>query len=410
MNSGSNRDSSDFLTGRRLPVERLSGGKASPVFLFSAESDAEDAAKGGSADEKEAAFSGDASERSVRSVAGPLTVFRRRAMAGDFEIALNDPAALSGAFSGGDPADAALSGLDEVDRVEELLSVFRPTSPVSRVNRLAAEMNVRVPEELFALVCACRDYWSATDGAFDITISPLWEAWGFARRDGRLPSKEELQTALAAVGMPHLLLDAERCALGFDRPGAAINFGGIGKGYALDCAAEKMERLGLVDFLAQGGQSSVLARGGRRGESLPDGAPAWSVGVVHPLRPSERLGVIRLSDAALSTSGSQRQFFIHRSRRLSHLIDPRTGQPATGVLSVTVVAKNAARADALATAFFVMGPEKTEEYCLRNPEISALFVLEKQNGSDIELYPIQMSEPLFTVAPCRRESIRRRDR
>ena len=373
----------EFLTGRRLPLEHLAEGSAAPDFS--------------PAERSEAAEPPTLSETPAAAL-GPLTVYRRRAMAGDFEITVNDPCRMAAGSADADPAAAALAGLDEIDRIEELLSVFRPTSPVSRINALAAEMDVGVSGELFSLLETCRRLAEETGGAFDITVSPLWKVWGFARRDGRLPTDDALREALSHVGMNHLRLFPERLAVGLDDGHSAVNFGGIGKGYALDRAAEVLERGGLTDFLAHGGMSSVLARGRRVGEEWENGKGYWSIGVVHPLRPEERLGTIRLSDAALATSGSARQFFLHRGERLSHIIDPRNGRPATGVLSATVIAENAAEADALSTAFFVMGPEKTEEFCENRPDLAVLFVLEKRTGETAEIRTIHLDDNLFSAA------------
>jgi len=146
--------------------------------------------------------------------------------------------------------------------------------------------------------------------------------------------------------------------------------GSIGKGYALDRCAERMVEEDIHDFMIHGGQSSVLARGATAGDPLG----GWLVGVHHPLRHRKRLAEIRLRDRALATSGSEKQFFRYRGRRLSHILDPRTGRPAEGLLSVTVLAPTAVLADGLSTAFFVMGAEPTMAYCEARPELGVLLV------------------------------------
>jgi thiamine biosynthesis lipoprotein len=315
--------------------------------------------------------------------------------------------------------EAAVAALDLVEKTEGQLSYFRPHSQLSRLNLLAADGPVEVGKELFDLVTLAMDLYRQTDGALDITSAPLWEAWGFARRGGRVPTKQELADALRHVGSDQIELDPARKTIRFKQPGVRLNLGSLGKGYALDQAAAVLAAAEIADFLFHGGQSSVLARGssgggsglrvqgsgceeGRRGEReqgrrgdreketegppsplLPFspapllGSPAtcgWSVGVRHPLRPDHRLGEIRLRDRSLGTSGSTFQFFRHQGHRYGHILDPKTGMPAEGVLAATVVAPSATLADALSTAFFVMGPERTAEFCKSRREIAALVV------------------------------------
>jgi thiamine biosynthesis lipoprotein len=137
----------------------------------------------------------------------------------------------------------------------------------------------------------------------------------------------------------------------------------------------------MDDFLIHGGQSSVLASGTHRAAAVS----GWTVGLRHPLRPDQRLAEFHLSDRALGTSGSGTQFFHHRGRRYGHLIDPRTGQPADGVYSATVVAPTAARADALATAFYILGLEGTQRYCADHADVGALIVTPGERAGSVEL-------------------------
>jgi thiamine biosynthesis lipoprotein len=151
-----------------------------------------------------------------------------------------------------------------------------------------------------------------------------------------------------------------------------MNLGAIGKGYALDRAAEVLQDAGVEDFLLHGGRSSVLARGSNAAAEL--GAGGWTVSLEDPLRPGRTLAEFTLRNAALGTSGTAAQFFRHGGRRYGHILDPRCGQPAEGMFSATVVAPTAAEADALSTAFYVLGPDRTAEYCGRHPGIAALLV------------------------------------
>lgn len=269
--------------------------------------------------------------------------------------------------------EAAREALDEVDRVEDLLTVFRETSEVSLVNRRAATEAVRVSPQLFGLLRLCERLRRETGGAFDVTSGPLTRCWGFLGREGRLPCGREVEEARSRVGGDKLVLDEESRSVRFAREGVEINFGSIGKGYALDCAAPGVRRRARSALLSAGFSSMRAVGGGDAGQR------GWVVGVRDPRRKDRRMAVLRLRDCAMSTSGSEEQFFEHEGRRYGHIIDPRTGYPAEGVAGVTVVAGSAAESDALATAFYVGGRALAEEYCANHAGVLAL-VLESGAG------------------------------
>ena len=314
----------------------------------------------------------------------------RRAMACEFEVCF--PA---GQCENG--TEFALAALDAVETLEDQLSYFRPASEINKINQLAARQPVEVEPWLFDLLQLTMRLYEETDGAYDVTSAPLWEAWGFARRAGEIPSDAQLAEARSKVGGNLLELDAARRSIRFRKPGVRINLGSIGKGYALDVCARRLLELGMADFLLHGGRSSVLGRGARGGADIPvcpgrqECLPhcdslAWEVGVPHPRRPGRRLGVVRLRDRALGTSSGQFQSFRHRGRRFGHILDPRSGLPAEGVLSATVVAPTAALADALSTAFYVMGPQASLAYCRSRPEIGLVMVCPGRGGGDVETH------------------------
>jgi len=262
----------------------------------------------------------------------------------------------------------ARQALDEVDRLEQQLSIFRESSEVSFINRNAASNKVRVEPSLFALLLLCQELWRETEGAFDITSGPLSRCWGFLKRQGRIPEPDELEAAKSLVGGDHVLLDSKSGAIHFTRPGVEINLGSIGKGYALDCIAALM-RNRVRTALLSAGSSSIYAIGS--GERASRG---WVVGVRHPGHNDRRLAVLTLRDLALSTSGSEEQFFEHNGHRYGHIIDPRSGLPAQRVAGVTVIAQSAAVADALATAFYVGGPELAQAYCLTHRDVMVIML------------------------------------
>lgn len=262
----------------------------------------------------------------------------------------------------------ARQALDEIDRLEQQLTVFRETSAVSFINRNAATSDIQVGPSLFALLGLCEDLHHETAGAFDITSAPLSRCWGFLKREGRLPDPQEIEQARSLVGSGHLILDEQSRTIRFARPGVEINLGSIGKGYALDRVAALM-RGHVGAALLNAGASSIRAIGG--GDRWQSG---WTVGVRHPRDSRRRMAVLRLRDCAMSTSGSQEQFFEHDGKRFGHIIDPRTGWPADAVAGVTVIARSAAISDALATAFYVGGPELAEAYCSAHADVLVIML------------------------------------
>ena len=293
-----------------------------------------------------------------------LVEFGRRAMACQFEIFVN-----AGQYPRA--TEAALAALDLVDELEEQLTVYRPSSEVMEINRSAAAGPVVVERRLFELLQFSQALFDETGGAFDITSGPLSKVWGFYRRQGAIPDEQALAGALAQVGSQHLRLDADEQTIRFEREGMELNLGSIGKGYALDRAAELLQEMGVDEFLLHGGQSSVLARGSRGPQEPQKG---WLVAIGDPLRPGKPIAQVRLRDRALGTSGSGVQFFRHGGRRYGHILDPRTGWPAEGVFSASVAAPTAAEADALATACYVLGPERSLEIFGQRPELGLLVI------------------------------------
>jgi FAD:protein FMN transferase len=263
---------------------------------------------------------------------------------------------------------AAREALDEADRIESLLSVFRKDTEVSRINAAAATQVVDVSAEVFALIERSVQLHAETQGAFDITSTPLSRCWGFMRREQRAPNNPVIERARALVGIDRVLCERAGRRVSFARPGVELNFGAIGKGYAVDRMAAMLRRAGAVNALVSAGGSSLVAIGGTAG--------GWPVDVSSPLLPGQRIARLSLRDAALGTSGTGEQPAIPDGVRYGHVIDPRSGWPARGVLWSTVVAASAADADALSTAFLVDGPTLAHEYCSAHPDTLALLVLE----------------------------------
>jgi thiamine biosynthesis lipoprotein len=290
----------------------------------------------------------------------------RRAMATAFEVVVP--------FGTPDSVALGEAAFGLLDELEAQLTVYRDTSEVCRLNREAPYRDVGVEPRLFGLLQECARLTAETGGAFDVTAGALIKAWGFFRGPRRVPGDDEREAALTRVGMRHVVLDAGRQTVRYLRPGLEINLGSVGKGHALDRVAEALAAgWEIPAVLLHGGYSSVYGRGS------PNGDPrGWPVVIRHPWDPGRRLAEVWLRDRALATSAATFQYLEYQGRRLGHVLDPRTGWPASGVASATAVAPTAARADALSTAFFVGGMEFARGYCEAHPGVGAVLLPEDE--------------------------------
>jgi thiamine biosynthesis lipoprotein len=307
----------------------------------------------------------------------------RRAMATTFEIVIpydSHPAVEHG--------EAAFDLLDEL---EAQLTVYRESSEVSRLNRTACLAPVPVEAGLFRLLELAARLHAATDGAFDVTAGAIIKVWGFFRGPRRVPSDVEIREALERVGMRWVDLDPDDRSVFFRRRGLEINLGAIGKGYALDRVAAFLASTGKFPaVLLHGGGSSVYARG------APTADPrGWLIGVTHPGDPARRLVEVWLRDRALGTSAATFRWLEHEGKKLGHILDPRTGWPASGIASATVLAPTAAEADALSTAFYVGGLDLAQRYCGTRAEVAALILPENGDAPVV----LNLAPHEFTIHP-----------
>ncbi len=303
----------------------------------------------------------------------------RDAMACRFEVLLNPGKPTNG-------PETAVVALDTITFLEQLLSVYIPTSELSLLNSRAFEAPVHVSESTFALLQLGLSVFEKTSGAFDMTAAKLSKTWGFYRRQGKMPSDLEIAQALLEVGSNHIVLSESDRSVRFEKP-LEINPGGIGKGFALDCATAILKNGGVKDFAFHGGKSSILCRGNQAPEQDERG---WRIAVRHPEQSERILGSLELYDQALGTSGPANQFFYFRGKRYGHIIDPRTGWPAEGMLSVTVLHPSAGWADALATGLYVAGIDNAIEYCMQNQETAMLAILPGKREGDCEVVTCNM--------------------
>ena len=307
----------------------------------------------------------------------PVTL-ARNAMATRFEIVLHgdNPVALRAA---GEEA------LAEVERIESQISLYRNTSEIAHLNARAAHEPVRVSPALFRLLDHAARLSAETGGVFDITIAPLVRCWGFMGGTGKMPSREAIEEARSRVGMNLVTLDAGNYTVRFAREGVMLDLGAIGKGYAIERAAEILREDGVTSAMLHGGTSTVHAIG------HPPGAVAWQVAIEHPQQhrrgqsgpdfsdtasgatmtalpvsdgPNENgsevhlkhLTVVSLRDEAMSVSAVWGRSFQSGGKDYGHVIDPRTGQPTEAALLSAVVLPSTTETDALSTALLTLGP------------------------------------------------------
>ena len=285
-----------------------------------------------------------------------------------------------------DALNAAVSAaFEEFRRIDSLMSIHRADSELSRLNARAASEPVVASPDLFRVIAKAQEIAGQTEGGFDITIRPLADLWGFIWKEYRLPTESELGAVLARVNYRLVHLDAEQRAVHFLAPGVSLDLGGIAKGYAVDCAIEKLRSIGVTNAL-------VKAGGDLRVIGVPPGKTNWFVQLEDPRKEGRRTEV-PLRDAALSTSGNYENYFEIDSVRYSHILNPRTGRPVLGIAACTVIAPTCMESDAMATACFVYGVENSlAKFGDRFP---MRFTLTPTNPSS-ELWPVRQTMTFHT--------------
>jgi len=238
--------------------------------------------------------------------------------------------------------------LEEMRRVDEAMSTYKPTSELSLVNARAAREPVKISSELFDLLSTSLEYSRITHGAFDITYASVGYMYDFRKHVH--PNDEQIAAALPGINYRHVQLDRNNRTVRFARPGVRIDLGGIGKGHAVDRGIAILQARGIDRALVTaGGDSRII--GDRFGKP-------WVVGIRHPDRKDEVIARIPLEDAALSTSGDYERYFDENGVRYHHILDPKTGRSPHEVRSVTVIASTATRTDGLTKTVFILGPRE----------------------------------------------------
>jgi FAD:protein FMN transferase len=296
-------------------------------------------------------------------------------MATRFEIVLHgdNPTALRAA---GEEA------LAEIEQLEAQLSLFRPSSEIAHLNARAAQEPVRVTPRLFALLQQAQKLSEESRGAFDITVGPLVRCWGYMGGEGRLPRPEEVAEARATVGMGLVRLNPADFTVQFAREGVMLNLGAIGKGYAVERAAEVLREAGVISALIHGGTSSVQALG------PPPGEEFWKIAIETPSpvpdAPPTLLTTVPLKEEAMSVSGVWGDSFQAGGRTYGHIIDPRTGEPAIGTVLAAVVLPSATETDALSTALLTLGAAGHDAIARLRPGMRTLVVSESGGQLRVE--------------------------
>jgi thiamine biosynthesis lipoprotein len=265
-------------------------------------------------------------------------------------------------------ADEAISqAFAEIRRVEAQFTRQDSQSPIGRINR-SETTSFSISPEIYDLMKQSEAFWRRTSGAFDASLGAVIDLWGFSRGQGAVPAASQLVKALKHSGWQHVRLEADYLV----RRTAAVqfDFGAIAKGYAVDRAVAVLNRYGMADALVNAG-GEIRSTGG-----------TWFIGIAHPRKKGEMLRRLNLQNMAVATSGDYEQYFEKNGKRYHHILDPRTGWPAEGCQSVTVLAADDTTADALATGLFVLGAEKAMRLVQGTPGVHAL-VVDRNGGIHI---------------------------
>jgi len=264
-----------------------------------------------------------------------------------------------------DPRAAKLV-FDEIKRIENLLSKYEPESEITKLNKTG---HLKASPETFYIIKKSKEFYEASGGAFDITIAPLMDIWGFTDKQYKLPKKAQIKDALRLVGSDKIILQESNNVIQFELSGMKIDLGAIAKGYCLDCAAKKLREAGIKNCLINAG-GQVYCLGTRWNKP-------WRIGIANS-RENRLSGYLELKNKFAATSGDYEQYFIKNKKRYAHILNPQTGYPADSkVSSVTVIADNGLTADALATAIFVLGKDKGNELIKQFNDIQIKIVEEE---------------------------------
>ena len=262
--------------------------------------------------------------------------------------------------------------IEEITRIEKLISSWDPNSQTSEINKNAGVQPVRVDSELFQLIERAIGISKITDGAFDISYASMDRIWKFDGSMKVMPSKEEIKASVAKVGFKNIILDKTNTTVFLKHEGMKIGFGAIGKGYAADKAKAMLISKGIsAGIINASGDMNTWGK-------QPNGN-TWKVAITNPMDKHKVFAVLPIKNGAVVTSGNYEKFVEFNGKRLTHIIDPRTGYPSSGLISVTVFAPKAELADALATSVFVMGKDVGLSRINQMPKIECVIIDDQGN-------------------------------
>ncbi len=284
---------------------------------------------------------------------------------------------------GANASEAIDAAMIRIDEIEQMASASIETSDISQINQAAGTNYVKVHPEVLKMVETAIKYYTLTDGAFDVTIGPLIKLWAIGTDNEKVPSAEQISSALELVGTDKISINENDSSIKLTETGMSIDLGGIAKGFAADEVLKIFKSYGIESALINMGSSSIFTLGQK-----PDGT-LWSVAIQHPriTDSQEYLGIVRMPELALSTSGDYERYFIQDGKRYHHILSPSAGYPAdSGVISVTVVVDSSVSdcnmlADILTKATFILGVEKGFEIIDSMPGVACLAVTD-----DYEIY------------------------
>lgn len=253
--------------------------------------------------------------------------------------------------------NAADQAFAEVCRLDRMLSNYIDDSELSRINRCAGKNPAKVSREFLDVLRACEKYSRQSDGTFDITVGPLMKVWGFYKGSGRLPSQAEIQIALENVGYQNVELDSSNLTVRFKKPGVNLDPGGLGKGYAVDRMVAVLLRNGIDSALVSAGGSSIFGIG-----APPSDPRGWYIRIRDPREESRTAAEVYLKNDSISTSGNYEKFFWANGKLYSHIMDPRTGYPSEGMLSVSIISPRTLDSEIWAKPYYILGRTWTEQH------------------------------------------------
>jgi thiamine biosynthesis lipoprotein len=285
----------------------------------------------------------------------------------------------------------------EIDRLDELLSNYRESSELSRINRHAATSTLTTDPETFRFLRSSLAWSARSHGAFDITVGKLMKAWGFVAAKGHIPGEAELAQVRNEVGWQKVQLKSAQRTVRFLSPGVELDPGGIGKGYAVDRAVEILRAENVASALLSAGSSTIYALG------RPPGQPGWKVQVPVPESTDKILSTVILRNTSLSTANCSEKHFINSGHVYCHIMDPHTLHPVEGMLQVSVISPSATDSDALSNVLFVLGSNADVSMLRRLPGDSALVISGDIHSARCETirWPVSIRSGLCSIATAR---------